>query len=286
MEQRYTDLASELGDTHGLPETGPLVDVGLEVIELDVIPVDGHLDDAAIVITAHFEELGHPIEAIGSRGGDGASESVTLAGERLDILIPNTKRSGRVDVGLRRFVDSGESGLIQADEKVNQGYVLVETVCVFSVTRLGILDEAVDPVLGGAPEHDADGKAGLLDSVWDYNIPKVDDLDASARGDVKQPLVIAHSPSNAKFSGTRGGIGLNVVWRRGRGRLGIVLGGRRAGRLGGGSRRVILVGIGWFRSGRNAAGLGLASLVAVTSLLLLGNPVVVGDLSSQMVRVD
>jgi len=47
-KQGYTDLASELGDTEGLSETSPLVDVGLEVLELDVIPVEGHLIDVAV----------------------------------------------------------------------------------------------------------------------------------------------------------------------------------------------------------------------------------------------
>ena len=74
--------------------------------------MDGHFDDAAIVIAAHAEEFGHPVEAVGSRRGNGTAEGVTLAGERLDVLVPDAKSSGGVDVGLGWLVDPGESGSI------------------------------------------------------------------------------------------------------------------------------------------------------------------------------
>jgi len=58
-------LASELGNTDGqLEGGGPLLDVGLEVGELDVVPVNWHLVNAT-VSTARLEEAGDPIKAIG-----------------------------------------------------------------------------------------------------------------------------------------------------------------------------------------------------------------------------
>ena len=112
-----TDLASELGETHGFPKAGPLIDVGLQVIDIDVVPVDGHLLDTTVVTTAHAEELGHPVEAVGVRGGNRASESVTLAGKRFDVLVPNTEGRGRIDISLTRFVDPRDCGLIHASER-------------------------------------------------------------------------------------------------------------------------------------------------------------------------
>jgi len=108
MEQKYTDLASELGKTKRLPETGPLVDVGLEVNELDVIPVDSNLVDVAVAATL-VEEVGHPREAVGVGGGDGASESVTLVGERPKILVPDADGVVGTGLSLRVLVDPGES---------------------------------------------------------------------------------------------------------------------------------------------------------------------------------
>ena len=103
-EKRYTNLASKLGDTEGQPETSPLVDVGLEVFELDVVPMDEHLVDVAVT-AAPLEEIGHPIKAVGSRSGDGASESVTLVGKRPEVLVPNADSGGGIRLSLRVFVD-------------------------------------------------------------------------------------------------------------------------------------------------------------------------------------
>ena len=76
----------------------------MEVRELDVVPVNGHLVDVAIV-TALLEETGNPIEAVGRRGGAGASEGVTAVGERPDVTVPsgNSVRDG--GVSLAGFVD-------------------------------------------------------------------------------------------------------------------------------------------------------------------------------------
>jgi hypothetical protein len=65
IKEQYTNLASELGNTDGqLEGGGPLLDVGLEVGELDVVPVNWHLVNAT-VSTARLEEAGDPIKAIG-----------------------------------------------------------------------------------------------------------------------------------------------------------------------------------------------------------------------------
>lgn len=114
-EKGYADLASKLGDTKGLLETGPLVDVGLEVFEFDVVPVDGHLIDVA-VSTALGDELGHPIKTVGITGGARASESVTFSSARPEVLIPSIESPVNSKVGLPRFVNPGKSGSIQADE--------------------------------------------------------------------------------------------------------------------------------------------------------------------------
>jgi len=106
-EQEHANLAGELGNTERFPETGPLVDVGLEVNELDVIIVDGNLVDVA-VIAALVEEVGHPREAVGVGGGDGASESVTLVGERPEVLVPDANSIVGTGLGLSVLVDPGE----------------------------------------------------------------------------------------------------------------------------------------------------------------------------------
>lgn len=108
-QEGYTDLARKLGKTERFPETGPLVDVGLEVFELDVIPVNGNLIDVAVTATL-VEEVGHPREAVGVGGGDGASESVTLVGKRPKILVPDTDSVVWSGLGLRVLVDPGGSG--------------------------------------------------------------------------------------------------------------------------------------------------------------------------------
>jgi hypothetical protein len=202
-------LAGELGDTERQLETGPLVDVGLEVFELDVVPVDEHLVDMAVT-AALVEEIFHPIKAVGSGSCDRASESVTLIDEGPEILIPNADGCGRIGLGLSALID------------------LVETEGVGSVTGFGELDEAVNPVLAGTPEHDADRNASVLDCRRNLSVPKVEHLDALGSGDESNPLVVAHSPSNSKLSGTGGSVG------RGLGLDGL-------GRLSGGGGRVVLL---------------------------------------------
>ena len=108
-ERECTDLAGELGKTEGFAETSPLVDIGLEVDELDVVPVDGNLVDVAVTATL-VEEVGHPREAVGVGGGDGASESVTLVGERPNVLVPDVDGIVGTGLGLTVLVDPEESG--------------------------------------------------------------------------------------------------------------------------------------------------------------------------------
>jgi len=111
-KQRYTDLASKLGHSKGLSETGPLVDVRLEVIELDIVVVDRHLVNVTIA-TALVQKLRHPWKAVGVRGGDRASEGVTLVGKRPEVLVPNRDSSVGARFGLSVFVNPGKGGLVQ-----------------------------------------------------------------------------------------------------------------------------------------------------------------------------
>jgi len=266
-------LASKLGDTDGFPETSPLVDVGLEVLELDVVPVNGHLIDVAVT-AALVKEVGHPGIAIGGRGGRGASESVTLVGERPDVLIPSTDSIADRGVSLGWLVD------------------LVETEDVRSITRLSEAKETIDLVLGGTPEHDADGDASILDCGRDLRIPKMEHLDSRGGGKEGDPLVIAHSPSDSELSRAAGSVGSRL------GRNGL---GRLSGRRGGG--RVVLGGIVVGRAvvvlgGSAVGGIGLGSaswlrgaacvpgLASLGTTLLLGDAVVVGELPGQVVRLD
>src|SRR5882757_10226799 len=103
VQEAITNLTSKLRDTNGQFETSPLVDVGLEVVKLDVVPVDEHLIDCAA--GAHVEESLRPRITIGVRGGGRASESVTLAGKRLNVLLPRIGGRIRIEVGLPGFVD-------------------------------------------------------------------------------------------------------------------------------------------------------------------------------------
>jgi len=70
--------------------------------------VDGNLVDVAVT-AALVEELGHPREAVGVGGCDGASESVTLVGEGPKILVPDADSVVGTGPGLRVLVDPGES---------------------------------------------------------------------------------------------------------------------------------------------------------------------------------
>jgi len=141
------------------------------------------------------------------------------------------------------------------------------------IAGLSELDEAVDPILAGTPEHDADGDASGLDCVWDLSSPNMEHLDTLGGGKERNPLVVAHSPSNRELPGTGGGVGrglgLDAIGRRG---------GRR--RLGG---VVVLDGsVGRLRGGRA----GRPRPASLVTTLLLGEAVVVGDVPSQVVGPD
>ena len=71
-----------------------------------------------------------------------------------------------------------------------------------SVTRLGILDKVVDPVLGSIPEHDADGHSRVLERRGNHDIPEMEDLDTRGGKEDLNPRVVAQSPCNTKLSGT------------------------------------------------------------------------------------
>jgi len=73
--------------------------------------VDGHLVDVAVT-AALVEEVGHPREAVGGGGGDGASEGITLVGERPKVLVPDTDSGVGAGLRLGVFVDPGERGSV------------------------------------------------------------------------------------------------------------------------------------------------------------------------------
>jgi hypothetical protein len=80
-ETGNSNLESKLGNTDWPLETGPLVDVGLEAIDRDVVVMDGNLIDVA-VSTALVEECCHPIKAIGIGAGARGTKGVTFIDER------------------------------------------------------------------------------------------------------------------------------------------------------------------------------------------------------------
>jgi len=152
-------LAGELGDTdRQLEGGGPLLDVGLEVGELDVVPVNWHLVNAT-VSTARLEEAGDPIEAIGGGGSARASKSISRGSKRLDVAVPGGNSVGDRSVTLGWLVD------------------LIHTVSVGSITGLGVLNESLYVARGGIPKHDADGEAGVLDGVGDGGGPEMEHYD-------------------------------------------------------------------------------------------------------------
>jgi len=111
-KQRNTDLASKLGQTKGLSETGPLFDVCLEVRKLDIVPVDRHLVNVTIATTL-VKEVRHPWKAVGIRSGDRASEGITLVGKRPEVFIPSRDSNVGARFGLTVFVDPGKGGSVQ-----------------------------------------------------------------------------------------------------------------------------------------------------------------------------
>lgn len=247
----HTNLTSKLGNTdRQLESVCPVLDVGLEVREMYIVPVHGHLIDAT-VRAALLEEIDHPSHAIRSRSGAWSSKSVTLASERFEILVPSVDGSGDIHVSLRYFVDP--EGVDSRDESSsNHVYVLIETICIASITGLGVLEEGVDMVIVSAPEHDADRKTRVLDCVWNDSIPKMEHTGTLGSDKEGDPRIITHSPSDSELSAT-GRSSRGIGWtgggsgaRRGqRGRIGrrrITLGrgvitalSRRVRWLGGGS---------------------------------------------------
>ena len=140
------------------------------------------------------------------------------------------------------------------------------------IAGLSELDKVVDLILTGTPEHDADGDASGLDCIRDLGRPNVEHLDTLRGSNERNPLVVAHSPSNRELPGTGGGVGRGV---------GLDAIGRRGGRRLRGV--VVLDGSGgWLRVGRA----GRPRLASLVSTLLLGEAVVVGDVSSHVVGPD
>jgi hypothetical protein len=243
-----------------------------------VVPVRGHLEGAAFR-TTRLEEVGHPDEAVRGGGSTRGSESVTLGCQWLDITVPSRDSIRDGGISLRWFVD------------------FVHTVCELSITGLGILDESVDTVLVKTPEHDADGNTRVLHRVGDGSGPKMEHYDITGSYKERYPRVITHSPSNGEFSCARRGrrrcigwagaggasarCGCGRRWRGGRvvAPLGRWVGRQRSERARGRGARE-----------RRARGRGAGSrpgLAGIALLLLLDNPLMVGELPSQvMVRLN
>jgi len=159
--------------------------------------------------------------------------------------------------------------------KPNEIYVLIETknVSGTSIILLNDREEVFDCVWARIVEHDTEGNATILDYLRNPCAPKVDHHGVIF--EEINPRVLAYTPSNSELCGTGAGV------------LGVGYGipGRPGGRQGNVDLgRVGLAGAGstcWFGSG--AGRLGLAS--CVITLLLLGDAVVVRNLSSQVVRL-
>ena len=145
------------------------------------------------------------------------------------------------------------------------------------IARLSELDEVVDLILGGTPEHDADRDASGLDCVRDLSSPKMEHLDTLGGGDERNTLVVAHSPSNREFPGTGGGVG------RG---LGLDAVGRGGGGGGGARRLGGVVALDRSAGRLRARRAGRPRPASLGTTLLLGEAVVVGDVPSQVVGLD
>lgn len=87
--------------------SGPLLDGGLEVGELDVILVNRHLTNAA-----SLEETGDPIKAVGGEGSASASESITLVSKGPGVSVPsrNSVWGRNVALGWLAALESGGVG--------------------------------------------------------------------------------------------------------------------------------------------------------------------------------
>jgi len=182
------------------------------------------------------------------------------------------------------FVDPEEGGSIQPDKRrQNQLYVLVEAEDMGSITGLSELEESIDLVLAGTPEHDTDGNTSVLDRGRNFRVPKVKHLDAGRSGEERNPLVIAHGPSDGELSSTAGSVGRGLGFN-GVGRLSSRRGRRqRRGKdiLRGITGGLVLGSASWFGGG---GGGGIPRLASLGGALLLDNTVVVGKVPGQVVR--
>ena len=130
-----------------------------------IIPMRGNLVDMAVV-TALRNKAGHPVETVRSGSSARASKRVALVCERPDVLIPTADSIANRHVSLVVLVDPGEV-TVELNERIGARllHILVETVCVGSVTGLCFVEPGSDTVGGETPEHDADGNTRVLDGV-------------------------------------------------------------------------------------------------------------------------
>lgn len=168
-------------------------------------------------------------------------------------------------------------------QKVDRRNVLVETPDIGDPTIRNGLLECCDLVTGVIPEHDTDRDTTTLNQVGRVAIPEQDLKDVAGRNYIFQPRVIVHSPSDTKLCTTAGAgsVGGNGIRRLGGRRRWAVV--RRGGALGS-ARRLVSGSARWLISGGGGGRPGFALPVALATLLP-GNPVVIWNLPSQMVRL-
>ena len=113
-QQCTTDRASVLCHAHGHLETGPQFDVGLQLVDSVVIPVDRYLAHSAIGATL-VDEVGHPRKTVGTRRGTRAAKYKTCFGKRPKVVVPKRNSRVNIKVGLADFVDPIEGGSAQGN---------------------------------------------------------------------------------------------------------------------------------------------------------------------------
>jgi len=179
-------LASVFGDPNvGVEGVVPVGDVVNELLNPDIVPVDGEEVDGAAL--ASVDEVVHPVLSGGSRGSSGSAETVTLSLEGLHATLP--------EVGGRAGINSG--GKVPIAEQVG----LVHTESSASVTRLArFSDEIVQLV--PSPEHgntlDAKGWA----VVGAVGRPSVDPADALPLVEISWAI----GPGGTFFAGAGGAV--------------------------------------------------------------------------------
>lgn len=128
-------------------------------------------------------------------------------------MEPSGNSVGDIHVSLAWFVDPGRRSIFNRRiETELYVYALVETVCVGSITGLGVLQECGNTAWVITPEHDADVPTGALDQIGNYDIPEMEHYDTRGGEEKIYSLIITHSPSDGKFPRTRRGCGWGIGW--------------------------------------------------------------------------